>query len=290
MYLSETNMADQMKSTNPLSAYFRQPKLYIKLPSRGKFYPESALDVSANEEYAVYAMTAKDELILKTPDALMNGQATVEVIRSCIPSIKDPWQIPSIDLDTLLIAIRVATYGENMDVTSYCPACSEQNDYEIKLINYLDKAMSFEFQGQLQVGDLAINLRPYSYREITKTAVRALEQQKILEIVNDETMSDEEKIEKFGQSFLKLTSLTVDVVLGSIDSIQTPSIVVTDREQIKDFLENAPADVFNAVTKKLEEMKDIMTLNAQEVKCGNCSHQFSFDLSIDQSNFFAKGS
>ena len=68
------------KPHNPLANYFRQPKLYLRLPSQGKFYPEGALDHSQIDEYPVYAMTAKDELMFKTPDALMNGQATVEVI------------------------------------------------------------------------------------------------------------------------------------------------------------------------------------------------------------------
>jgi hypothetical protein len=39
---------------NPLSAYFRQPKIYVKLPSGGQFYPPGALDASANGEYPVY--------------------------------------------------------------------------------------------------------------------------------------------------------------------------------------------------------------------------------------------
>ena len=30
-----------------------------------------------------------DEITFKTPDALLNGQATVDVIQSCIPNIKD---------------------------------------------------------------------------------------------------------------------------------------------------------------------------------------------------------
>lgn len=293
MYLSETKMVDQTiaaKQANPLAGYFRQPKLYIKLPSQGKYYPDGALDVSANDEYAVYAMTAKDELIMKTPDALMNGQATVEVIRSCVPAIKDPWSMPSIDLDTILIAIRMATYGQGMDVTATCPACMEQNEYEINLLNYLDAASQFRYESTIPVDPLIVNIRPYNYKEITKTAIRALEQQKIIDIVTDETLSDEVKIEKFGESFVKLTDLTVDVVLGSIESIQTPEALVTDREQIKEFIDNAPADIFNSINTRLEEMKDFMSLKAQEVKCGHCSHEFSFELTLDQTNFFVKGS
>lgn len=286
-------MVDQMvsaKQPNPLAGYFRQPKLYIRLPSQGQYYGAGALDVSANEEYPVYAMTAKDELIMKTPDALMNGQATVEVIRSCVPAIRDPWLMPSIDLDTILIAIRIATYGEKMEVSANCPACSELNDYEIELINYLNMASNFRYEPQISAEPLVINIRPYNYKEITKTAIRALEQQKIIDIVTNPDLSDEERIEKFGDSFVKLTDLTVDVVLGSIESIQTPDALVTDRVMIKEFIDNAPAEIFNSVNERLEAMKDFMSLKAQEVKCGHCSHEFSFELTLDQTNFFAKGS
>jgi len=109
--MSDQTMQQPIKKANPLANYFRQPKMYMRLPSHGQFYPEGALDTSEIDEYPVYAMTAKDELMFKTPDALMNGQATVEVIKSCIPAIKNPWQMPSLDLDAVLIAIRIATYG-----------------------------------------------------------------------------------------------------------------------------------------------------------------------------------
>lgn len=67
---------------NPLSQFFRQPKIYMTLPSKGKFYPPDALDMPENGELPVFAMTAKDELLMRTPDALMNGASTVEVIKS----------------------------------------------------------------------------------------------------------------------------------------------------------------------------------------------------------------
>ena len=111
--MSEINN-QQPVAKNPLSNWFRQPKIYVKLPSQGRFYPPNTLDVSSNDEYPVFAMTAKDELMFKTPDALLSGQSTVEIIKSCIPAIKEPWQMPSIDVDFALIAIRIATYGENI--------------------------------------------------------------------------------------------------------------------------------------------------------------------------------
>ena len=74
--------------TNPLAAHFRQPKLYMKLPSGGLFNTDDDLDFPENKEVAIFPMTAKDEIKFKTPDALMNGQGVVDVIQSCMPNIK----------------------------------------------------------------------------------------------------------------------------------------------------------------------------------------------------------
>lgn len=278
------------KPHNPLANYFRQPKLYLRLPSQGKFYPEGTLDHSQIDEYPVYAMTAKDELMFKTPDALMNGQATVEVIKSCIPAIRDPWQMPSIDLDAALIAIRIATYGETMDVKASCPQCSHTNEYELNLLGYLGEVHNFIYESRLEVGPLIVNIRPYSYSEVTKTAIKTLEQQKIFSIISDENMPDEEKVERFGKSFVKLTELTVDVVAGCIESIETPTGIVTDQKQILEFIENAPSDVFNKINDHVNAMKDRMMLKAQNVECTECQHQWNVEVSMDQTNFFGAGS
>ena len=275
------------KSINPLSAYFRQPKLYITLPSEGKYYGKDALDLSVNGEYPVYAMTAKDELIFKTPDALLNGQATVELIRSCIPAIKDPWLMPSIDLDACLIAIRIATYGENMDFDSQCPNCNHSNTYEMNLLGYLDQVKSFRYQDQISLPPLEIKIRPYNYKEVTKASLKALEQQKIYQVINDESLSDEEKLDQFGSSFVRLTDLTIDIVAKCIASITTPDGEVTDQEQIAEFINNAPKDVFNTINEHIGSMRDQIDLKVQSVKCVECGTEYQITLTMDQTNFFA---
>ena len=71
------------KPINPLSKQFRRPSLYFKLPSGGKFYQPGAIDLPDNKELPVYPMTAIDEITSKTPDALYNGTAVVDIIKSC---------------------------------------------------------------------------------------------------------------------------------------------------------------------------------------------------------------
>lgn len=284
--LQETVVVNKPKG-NPLSNYFRQPKIFLKLPSGGRFYPEGTLDSSSTGEYPVYAMTAKDELILKTPDALLNGQATVELIKSCVPSIRDPWRMPSIDIDAVLMAIRVATYGKDMEVSASCPACNHQNDYVFDIVQYLGKLQSFNFESQIEVGPLKINIRPYDYKEGTKAAIKAIEQQRIFTTVTDETMSDEEKLEKFGRSFVKLTELTVDVVCGCITSIETPEGTVDDQTMIQEFINNTTSEIFNTINDHVMKMKDQIELKTQQVACDECKHDYEINITMDQSNFFA---
>ena len=98
-------------TANPLIAAYKKPALYVALPSKGKWYdPKPKLSVDG--ELAVYAMSARDELITKTPDALFNGEATVAILESCCPDIDNPRQMPVNDLLVVLLAIRQASYGK----------------------------------------------------------------------------------------------------------------------------------------------------------------------------------
>jgi hypothetical protein len=275
---------------NPLAQYYRQPKIYIDLPSKGEFYPDGSLDLSQDGKYAVFAMTAKDELMFKTPDALLNGQSTVEVIKSCIPAIKDPWKMPSIDVDAALIAIRIATYGETMEVSSKCPSCDTDQEFGIDLTHWLAETAQFQYQPVINLGDLTINITPYSYHEITKTSLKTFEQQRIFNVINDESISDEKKIEMFGESFVKLTAMTVDIIAGCVQSIETPQGTVTDKTIIEDFINNADKSVFQAISDHVTNMKGNGSSKTISVKCESCNNEYEMPLTMDQSTFFEPGS
>lgn len=275
------------KPANPLAGYYRQPKIYIMLPSKGQWYPEGTLDKSEDGQYPVYAMTAADELMYKTPDALMNGNATTEVIKSCVPAIKEPWTMPTLDVDACLVAIRIATYGEKMEVNTVCPKCNEEQKYDYQLTEHLEKLAQFNYNDKVQIGELVFHLKPYSYKEITSKQIQQIEQQKIFDIVSNDDMSEEEKIDKFGASFIKLTKLTVDVVTDSIKAIESPQGITDDRQHIADFMKNTDKSIFQAISDHLNVNKRALDLEARKVKCGDCSHEFNVTITMDQANFFA---
>jgi len=287
IYLPEIKMNQNQPKKNPLTSFYRQPKIYVRLPSKGKFYEPGSLDLSENGEYPVYAMTAKDELLFKTPDALLNGTSTVELIKSCIPAILNPWVMPNIDLDFALIAIRIATYGDKMDVGTNCPHCDAENSYDMDLTAWLDIFNNFIYNTDIVVDPLTVHVRPYTYKEVTKTALKSMEQQRIFQVINDDTLSDEIKLEKFGASFLKLTELTVDVIADCITAIDTPDGSVSDKDMIKEFIANCSKDIFQKIQDHVVQMKELIEFKAQNVTCGECSKPFSLPVTMDQSNFFA---
>lgn len=279
--------------SNPLKKYFRQPKLYLTLPSKGKFYPEGVLEVSETGEYPVYSMTAKDELSFKTPDALVNGQSTVDVIQSCVPAIKDAWKMPSLDLDAVLIAIRAATYGDMMTITTRVPVINEEREFQADLNMLLEQLFRVDFDDTIYVDELTIKIRPLTYKEFTQNALKTFEEQRVFAIVNDTDMSEQEKLTRFNQSFKTLTELTVGMIISSIVSIQVGEEVVTNHIQIKEFIENADKKFYKKVTEHIEQEKGKFGIkplsvksDAEDVEKG-APETYEVPITFDQSNFFA---
>lgn len=279
--------------TNPLQKYFRQPKVYTTLPSKGEYYPAGAIEMPENGELPVFAMTAKDELTMKTPDALLNGQATVSVIQSCVPNIKDAWKMPSIDLDALLIAIRIATYGETMEIEVKVPNTGEDKKFDVDLRQLLNKLVSVEYENKLQIDNMDITLRPLTYQEFTEASMKTFEEQRIFALVNDDTVKEEEKLARFNESFLKLTNLTVDTMSRSISKISVGDTEVTNQTHIDEFMKNADKSFYTYIVEHLDLQKEKFALEPLQVQsteediAKGAPETYTVPITFDQSNFFA---
>ena len=160
-------------STNPLASHFRQPAIYLKLPSGGKFWAPGSLNLPANGEIGIMPTTTKDEILLRTPDALMNGDGVVKVIQSCCPNITDAWQTPAADLDAILIAIRIASYGPNLTFTVNCPECNTVNQY-VQDLNYILNSIKLpDYNLPIETQNLKIFIKPQNYKHLNKEIGRA---------------------------------------------------------------------------------------------------------------------
>lgn len=279
--------------SNPLKKYYRQPKQFIRLPSGYAYYPQGTVEVPESGEIAVYPMTAKDELMFKTPDALLNGEATVQVIQSCVPAIKNAWQMPSIDVDACLIAIRMATYGTKMNVPITVPGTKIEKDYELDLQGTLDKLLSAQYQSKTFVGNMEVNTQPLTYDQFSKMAIKSFEEARVQELIRNNEMSEEEKLQRFQQSLTKLTDLNVSMVSDTVASVKVDGHTVTDKTMIKEFIENAEKNFFQSILDHLEAQRQAFALPTitvqstdEEIKQG-APAEYQIPVQFDTANFFA---
>ncbi len=278
---------------NPLTSLMRQPKIYIKLPSQGKYWPEGSLDISPNGEYAVYSMTARDEMIMKTPDSLLNGQATVDVIHNCIPAIKNAWDIPNIDLDVILIALRLATYGELMEM-KFSIKGDDEFSYQIDLRKILDNLYAtIGWDDRINIGsDIAIFIKPANYKIISSTSIQNFETQKLFNLVNDSTLSEDQKIQSFRESFKKLTDITVNIINQSVYRIESSAGSTDDPQDIAEFMENCDKNIFDAIKQRLDDLRQANSIKplkipaTPEMIARGSEEEIEIPLTMDPSNFF----
>lgn len=275
---------------NPLSQYFRQPAIHVKLPSQGKFYPENSLAMPANGEVPVLPMTAVDEITYRTPDALFNGSAVVSVIKSCVPAVRDPWSMPSIDIDALLIAIRIASFGHGLDLNTECPSCSNQEEITVDLRSVNDKLTIGNYGASLPVGDLEVFFKPLTYKNVNENNQIQFEQQQGLRILADDSIDEKIKAEQLAKSVAAINDLTLRTISQSIAMIKTPGADVTEQAFIHEFLKNCDRAVFNRLRDHAIELKQRSEIQPIAMKCGECQHEYQQPFTLDMSSFFADAS
>jgi len=283
-----------MPAANPLTAFMRQPKIYIRLPSQGQYWEAGSLDISPNGEYPVYSMTAKDELMLKVPDALMNGQAVVDVIQHCLPNVRDAWKCPTLDLDVILIAIRIATYGELM-TTPITFGDDLTLDYQMDLRIVMDKLMNqISWDATVPVNnDMTVFVKPLTYKDFSFSSIQTFETQKIMEIANSDQMSEEDKLKLFKDSFAKLTQVTLGTVEKSIYRIDTSNGSTSDPAYIQEFINNVDKDIFNTIQNHLDKLREQNGVEPIEIAVtdemrekGMTGDTVKVPLTFDASTFF----
>lgn len=272
-------------TNNPLQQYFRQPKIFVSLPSLGIYNRPGSLDGDISN-MPVFGMTGMDEILMKTPDALMSGESTVKVIQSCCPNIKDAWDISSLDLELVLVAIRIATFGNIMEITSDCTSCGTENVYSIDLSKLIDHFSSFKFKNKLMIGDLTLSLNPINYRQSTRFSLKNFElQQKLTQIA---ALTD--KVEQntlLSEVFAELSELQTQIFTSSIDSIDTGMQKVSDRQYINEWIRNCDKSYVEKIKDHINESKAALQMPPFRVKCDNCGAENNVIIDLDQSNFFA---
>jgi hypothetical protein len=277
-------------NSNPLSGYFRAPKLYTKIPSGGRFYTPDILDMPSSNELPIFPMTAKDELIMKNPDALLNGEAVASLIISCVPSVRKPKALISNDVDALLVAIQGATYGDDINVKGTCPKCQKECsgvasvEGALETMTVLEETYKFETHN-----GLTIELKPFSYESTIKAGIANFKSTRSLQSLS-EIKDEMEQLKAFNESFLRIAALNFDLIVDSVASVSGigeagEKFSVTDPKLIREFLENCETVIGKTIEEKITNMNKIGVNKNVQLECEEHG-PFAQEVGFDPVNFF----
>ena len=264
---------------------FRKPALYFKLPSNGNFYPENTLDLPPNGEVPVFPTTALDEITTKTVDALFNGVAIVELIKSCVPAIKDPWSMPTIDLDPLLVAIKLASFGNTMDIESECNKCKESGKYGLSLTGILSGLTPGNYDDEIDLNGIYVKYKPLTYKDYNKYNIQEFEFQKIINSV--ENIKDAEVRSQKNTELVRMSlDMQIDRIVSSIDYIKIPNEVIKEDEYIKEFMYHCSTHDYDKIKDHYTELKESSQTKPLEITCVHCGHEYEQPLILNYCEYF----
>jgi hypothetical protein len=274
---------------NPLAQYFRSPGVHVSLPTGGQFFDEGEVKFAMNGEIAVYPMTATDEIMLKNPDALLNGHALERLFQSCVPDIKNPRNIPTPDMDVLLLAIKLASYGDDLGVDVTCPKCEQETHFEMSIRALLETATPVDATTELRINEnILLYLRPYDFQSKTTIDLAAFEETKLYQFIVDAEISDEERSKQFAKSFEKIAALNLDLLARCITKIVVPNAEVTEANFILEYVRNSDKNVINQIQEAVKALGEGGIERKVTAMCSNeeCKHEWETDLVFDPTHFF----
>lgn len=290
-----------------LSKIYRVPKININLPSGKNYYPTDLVALSMDHSLPVRAMTAKDELMLKSPDALLNGDCLVHIISSCVPEIKDPKKLLAPDVEAILLGIFYASYGPKIEFKAKCPNCEHENHFEVEIRNILDSSTILSLPAVLESEANTIDnvptkivtrVKPYTFETNTRHQLQLFEHSKMLQVLSDDNSEDSRKLQVFNDCFTKIVNIKFENVVQCIDSIEIHEQIngewkitpITDEKEIEDFIFNADSALIDPIMKKIDELNESGIKNDFDAKCAKCEHEWNTKVEFNPVNFFVKSS
>jgi hypothetical protein len=194
----------------------------------------------------------------------------------------------------ILISIRLATYGEMMSTPVKFSEDFEM-EYQIDLRVLMDRLMQqIKWDPVVSVtNELTVFVRPLNYKHISQAAIKTFETQKIMQVVNDDKMPEEQKIKLFKESFKNLSDATLGTISDSIFRIDSVAGSTDNPEFIAEFVNGIDKEMFNVIQKHLEALRDANTIKPMSVDVtpemkerGVVGDKVEIPITFDPSTFF----
>jgi len=302
---------------NPLLADVENyPHITVTLPTRGLFYDDDMFEEGTDpNELEAHAFSMWEEVHYNNPFAIMSGKASTKMAKTVAPAILKPAELCSYDIDMLMLAGRLASYGDKMKVTLTCnnpdekarmtgegddvvyAKCDAKNDMEINIQELMNTYPMIDstddWRIELPNGQLVL-LRPALYRDIIETMKVGVNQNKIMEAMKRfDDISEEKKMELNEASLDNYKTVRIAILISSILGVTTSdgSVTVKAREHITPWLETLKSSWIEIIQDKLTELTEpYIKPGTVTYVCPDCGHSNEgINVVQDPTRFFIQG-
>lgn len=304
-------------ANNPLLDELEQQTVTIALPTLGRWYENGAVlhpDADpASIEVGVLGIVA--EHTFRDPWLLVSGQAIPKLIKSVCPAILEPTKLAEIDIETILLANRLISYGEKLEITQNCSnpdinegskkkkvvPCTHKNLLVVDLQNLLTRyspytqkefdryVMEFEeLMGQV------VHLQPIPYNNVIevvrKTAMNMKQYQKFSGVEIETIMDDLDVLGLYEDLVSDNTQMSLYSIVYSIHHVETSTgAAVVDKEVIRDWLNQIPSRLVKQIDTRIAEITiDVQKVATVEFECTKCGYNNTARIQMDPQMLFTE--
>lgn len=280
-------------SQNPLLSGTRLPGVTFQLPSQGLFYENDELDSSSvNGEVHVFPMTAYDEILLRTPDLLLNGTAVDAVIKRCVPQVLKPSELLSKDVDYIMTALRSVSLGNELEITSTHDCDPEvEHSYVINISDFQQKAKQIDptiknQQYTCTVDGKKVYLHPIKYGSLVKLLNIDLENAN--NATNpDITQNAQAEADKYHHQLMEqLAGLISKVEIPGNPTINVATTIVTEQLFIIDWLKTLNVKEIKILNGKIGDMSEWGADLTYPITCKKCGGHYTATVPLNPNRFF----
>jgi hypothetical protein len=236
-----------MTSENPLLNPLKKiPGISITLPTRAILYDSEEVSqevVDAAGEIHIRPMSSRDELVMRTSDLILNGQAFSHVCRNCIEGINQPLELFQADHDAILVGLRIATYGDLFPIKlgniMYDPENEESKEileFDLNLRGLLQEGNSLkeieDYQIKIESTGQVVTIQPLRvkaaidlvHRQLEENAKANAKKQASVELddTHEETLEKEGLLrvrEVFSRTTKDVTDIQDDFLMNAIRDV-----------------------------------------------------------------------
>lgn len=311
-----------------LSQLYRQPALTTRLPFGKNWYKNNEIEFGLLDEISILPMTHKDEMLIHNPDALLTNNAIADIIKSCVPNIKDVKKLFMPDVEVLLLAIKIASSGNEIEVSVPCPHCiktfneTKEEDRKkliedkkifiepqtfifdaracLDTMNIKDNEYKLELPNKVILHLKPITLEDNANYELLRFKLKTTLNQLIQDQIKDNKeisidanawQEKRDNDEEFRKTLLDLDDVATKCIASSIEYLEFKNELITDNEIINEFLLNIPANYFADIRNLVGKINESALNKNYFCKCRCCNYEWEEkDIEFNYSNFFVTGS